>query len=83
MLQLNPPIPVWVPSRSMAGMAMALIDYSQEHDTLWVVALQDGEFWTLRQSEVRAQENCSLGRPRSVAGAVSSALGGLVEGDGG
>ena len=63
MLQLTPPIPVWIPSKRLAGMAHALIDDGIEHDALWVVIQADGEVWTYRQSEVRGQANATLGRP--------------------
>jgi hypothetical protein len=62
MLQLNPAVPVWVPSRSQSGYAVLVTDYSQEHDRIWTVILADGTFWDLRQSEIRAQENLTLGR---------------------
>ena len=63
MLQLHPPIPVWVPEKNQPGFALGWIDYSQEHDTLWKVALCDGTVWDLPQSRIRMQENISLGRP--------------------
>lgn len=64
MLQLKPPIPVWVPARRQAGFAMLVTDYSQEHDRIWTVLLMNGEFWDLPQSQIRGQENVTLGRPR-------------------
>ena len=61
MLQLNPPIPVNTPYGK--GWAHVLIDYSQEHDLLWVVFLDEtGECWTLPNRDVRIQKNLSLGR---------------------
>lgn len=61
MLQLNPPIPVVTPKGK--GWAHVLIDYSQEHDLLWVVFLDEsGECWTLPNRDVRIQKNMSLGR---------------------
>jgi hypothetical protein len=60
-LQLNPPIPVVTIKGK--GMAHALIDYSQEHDLMWVVFQDDsGECWTWRNSDIRGQDNASLGR---------------------
>lgn len=64
MLQLDPPIPVWVSSKGQPGFAVLVTDYSQEHDRVWTVILRDGEFWDLPQSAIRAQENVTLGRPR-------------------
>lgn len=61
-LQLNPAIPVYIPSRQQEGYAIALIDYSQEHFTLWKVALENGEIWDIPQSGVRLQKNISMGR---------------------
>jgi hypothetical protein len=61
MLQLNPPIPVTTPKGK--GWAHILIDYSQEHDLLWVVFLDDSrECWTFANKEIRIQSNESLGR---------------------
>ena len=61
MLQLNPPIPVVTPKGE--GWAHVLIDYSQEHDLLWVVFLDEsGECWTLPNRDIRIQSNLTLGR---------------------
>lgn len=61
MLQLNPPIPLET-SRGR-GYALFVIDYSQEHDLLWVVALDaSGEIWCVSNRDVRLQANWSLGR---------------------
>jgi hypothetical protein len=60
-LQLNPPLPLKTPKGQ--GWAHLVIDYSQEHDLLYVVFLDDtGECWTFPNSQVRAVENVSLGR---------------------
>lgn len=60
-LQLNPPIPLVTPRG--AGLAHCLIDYGPEYDLLWVVFLDsNGECWTYRNSEVRAQKNITMGR---------------------
>jgi len=62
MLQLNPPIPVFVVGKG-AGFAVGWIDYSQEHDTLWkVIITATGEVWDVRQSQIRGELNISLGR---------------------
>jgi hypothetical protein len=41
-----------------------LIDYGPDYDLMWVV-FQDatGECWTFRNSDIRSQENITLGRP--------------------
>jgi hypothetical protein len=60
--QLNPPIPLFVPGRG-TGLAHAVIDYGPEHDLIWVIFLDNGgEIWALKNSEVRAQINVSMGR---------------------
>ena len=61
-VQLDPPIPVWIPARAQAGLAHLVMDDGIEHDTLWVVFLMDGEVWTFRQAEIRVQANVTLGR---------------------
>jgi len=61
MLQLNPPIPL--DTSKGKGFAHMVVDYSQEHDLLWVVFLDDsGECWMFRNGEVRIQRNFTLGR---------------------
>ncbi|MXO84502.1 hypothetical protein GRI38_00450 [Altererythrobacter aurantiacus] len=60
--QLNPPIPVTVLDRGK-GIAIAVIDYGQEHNLLWVTALDEsGEIWCAPNPKVRLQENWSAGR---------------------
>ena len=45
------------------GWAHLLIDYSQEHDLLWVVFLnENGECWSFPNSQIRMVDNVSLGR---------------------
>lgn len=59
--QLDPPIPV--ATTRGKGYALLVIDYSQEHHLMWVVALDDtGEIWTLANPEVRVRINPTLGR---------------------
>jgi hypothetical protein len=62
MLQLDPPLPLWIPSRNQAALAHVIIDYGPEHDIVWGCFGADGEIWWLRNSEVRAQSNITLGR---------------------
>lgn len=60
-VQLNPTIPLITPKGK--GFAHLLIDYSQEHDLMWVVFINEsGECWTFKNSEVRIVDNLSLGR---------------------
>lgn len=62
MLQLNPPIPLIVVSKNNAeGQALFLIDYSPQHDLLWVVALdENGEIWVVPNYEIRLFPNWSM-----------------------
>jgi hypothetical protein len=46
----------------MEGYAFLVIDYSQEHNLLFTCAMDDGEIWTLLNSEIRFQKNISLKR---------------------
>lgn len=60
-LQLNPQIPMNCPKGE--GYAIALIDYSQEHDLLWIIAINDtGEIWTVSNKYVRMLKNITLER---------------------
>jgi hypothetical protein len=61
-LQLNPYIPMYVVDKGK-GHAIAVIDYSQEHSLLWVIAMDDiGEIWTVPNEKVRMQWNESMQR---------------------
>lgn len=62
MLQLDPMIPIARVSDSMKGFAFVLIDYSQEHDLLFVCAMDNGEIWTLSNRDIRMQQNITMGR---------------------
>ena len=62
--QLNPPIPMHVIGKG-DGFALALIDYSQEHHLVWVVAITEtGELWSAPNPIVRMQSNWSLQREK-------------------
>jgi hypothetical protein len=59
MLQLNPSLPLITPK----GKAYAhfLLDYSQEHDLMWVCFIcETGECWTYANSQIRMEANMSL-----------------------
>lgn len=65
--QLDPPIPLHVLGRG-DGYAIAVIDYGQEHNLLWVTAITGtGEIWCAPNPEVRMQANWSLGRKKPLA----------------
>lgn len=59
--QLNPTIPLR--SDKASGECIAVIDYSIEHDLMWVV-IDDatGQIWTVPNKDVRAYANYSAGR---------------------
>lgn len=60
MLQLNPMLPCVTPRGK--GYAFLVIDYSQEHDLLFTVALDNGECWTYSNKDIRMCENISMER---------------------
>jgi len=62
MLQLNPMIPIVRNSDQMNGFAFLVIDYSQEHHLLFTCAMDNGEIWTLYNTEISFQNNFSLQR---------------------
>jgi len=55
-------IPIYRVSDGMEGYAFLVIDYSQEHNLLFTCAMDNGEVWTLLNSEIRVQKNISLNR---------------------
>ena len=60
-LQLSPVLEVDTPKGR--GHAEFLLDYGPEADLLWVVVMRDtGEIWTLRNADLRATANVSIGR---------------------
>jgi hypothetical protein len=61
-LQLNPMIPIIRKSDGMKGYAFLVIDYSQEHYTLFVCGMDDGDIWLLDNRQISMQNNPSLGR---------------------
>lgn len=64
LLQLNPPIPVFVEEKG-PGYAIGWNDYSQEHHLGWLIAFDDtGEVWEVPNPKVRLQVNYSMGRMR-------------------
>jgi hypothetical protein len=60
--QLSPAMPVRVEGNGQ-GYAFAVIDYGQEHNLIWVVALDaSGEIWCAPNPKVRMQNNWTMGR---------------------
>jgi hypothetical protein len=63
-LQLNPQIPLITPKGK--GWAHLVIDYSQEHDLIWVVFLDDTkECWSFGNKDVKIVENITLNRNKN------------------
>lgn len=65
--RLDPPIPIHVLDKG-TGYAFACIDYGQEHNLIWVTALDaSGEIWCAPNPQVRMQKNWTMGRGESPA----------------
>lgn len=62
MLQLNPILPVFVPRFNIEGFAFLVTRESQEHYTIFTVALDNGEIWDLSNREVRFCVNHTMDR---------------------
>ena len=68
--QLEPTIPLHVLGRG-DGYAFAVIDYGQEHNLVWVTAIDaTGEIWCAPNPQVRMRANWTMGRSRPEAGAA-------------
>lgn len=62
-IQLNPPITLWVPHLEDHGVAWFLIDYHMEEHLYWVCAMEKtGEVWTFDNTKIRACPNPTIGR---------------------
>jgi hypothetical protein len=60
--QLSPELPVTVIGKGN-GVAFAVIDYGEEQNLIWVVALDDsGEIWCSPNPIVRLRSNWTMGR---------------------
>ena len=60
--QLNPTIPLHVLGKG-DGYAIGMIDYGQEHNLIWVTALDSsGEIWCAPNPSVRLGRNWTMGR---------------------
>lgn len=60
--QLNPTIPLHVLGKG-DGYAIGMIDYGQEHNLIWVTAIDaTGEIWCAPNSKVRLGRNWTMGR---------------------
>ncbi len=64
-VQLNPPMPLHVLGKG-PGFAVAVIDYGQEHNLIWVTAISaTGEIWCAPNPQVRMEGNWTMGRAKS------------------
>lgn len=71
--QLNPTIPVSVIGKG-DGYAFAVIDYGQEHNLIWVTALNEtGEIWCAPNPLVRVQANWTMRREKPNVGVPGTA----------
>ena len=62
MLQLNPMLPVHVVGKG-DGYAFLVIDYSQEHHIVWVVAMnKGGAIYAVENPDIRMAVNWTMGR---------------------
>ena len=67
--QLDPTLPVHVLDEGN-GVAFGVIDYGQEHNLVWVTAIDaTGEIWCVPNPRVRMQANWAMGRPKHSASA--------------
>jgi hypothetical protein len=65
--QLNPPLPLTVLDKG-SGYAVAVIDYGQEHNLIWVTAINaTGEIWCAPNPKVRMDANWTMGRAKNPA----------------
>lgn len=60
--QLDPALPLHVLGKG-DGYAIGMIDYGQEHNLIWVTALDaSGEIWCAPNHKVRLGKNWTMGR---------------------
>jgi hypothetical protein len=77
--QLDPPIPLSVLDKG-SGYAIGVIDYGQEHNLIWVTAINaTGEIWCAPNPKVRMSSNWTMGRPKSPAEADREGSGCVAE----
>lgn len=73
--QLDPPLPLTVLGKG-DGFAVAVIDYGQEHNLIWVTAISEtGEIWCAPNPKVRMQANWTMGRKRRSEGGKGDCMG--------
>ncbi|MET4682616.1 hypothetical protein [Brevundimonas faecalis] len=63
--QLEPTLPIRVEGKG-DGYAFAVIDYGQEHNLIWVTAINEtGEIWCAPNPKVRMMTNWTMGRKKT------------------
>lgn len=77
--QLDPTIPVSIIGKG-DGYAFAVIDYGQEHNLIWVTAINEtAEIWCVPNPLVRMKGNWTMGRERPSSVALKPAAGDKVK----
>ena len=70
--QLASPVPLHVLGKG-DGYAIGVIDYGQEHNLIWVTAIDaTGEIWCAPNPKVRMQPNWTMGRQKSAASEIGT-----------
>lgn len=62
MIQLNPPIPCYIPSLKIEGWIHFIIDYGVESNIYFLILTDNGDFVTLDNTKVKGQYNRTLNR---------------------
>ena len=62
MLQLNPPIPMYIPEQDIEGWAHFIIDYGPESYVYFVILTDKGEWWTYDNTKVKGCINKTMNR---------------------
>lgn len=74
LLQLEPMLPVYVPKFDMEGYAFLVETLTQEHYTLFTLALDNGEIWILPNTDVRFCVNYTQQRVKINKGDTSEVV---------
>lgn len=62
MIQLNPPIPFYVPEMNMEGWAFLVNDLGPESYIYFTLLMDNGEVWTFPNTRIKGCYNISMGR---------------------
>jgi hypothetical protein len=66
MIQINPPLWLYVPEFKQYGLAHFVENHGLEHHLYWTVFMDNGEIWTLSNDRVRAGNNKTLNRKGNI-----------------